>query len=149
MTTVAEFNTQDIARANAEWDKLSDEAQETLQKLTSRLSHPVYGLSVKKLAKTMIVVTRPGCEYGTLLTVTAQGSNLDMSIHIKGETKIRGDLTGVKLNRDNVMFGFDRVRATLGLLDDGKESAEDSSVRYNKEVRDRFRSEFNFIKKYG
>lgn len=142
---------KDIERSNKEWELLSKEAQNALTSIVGRLNHPSSGVTVTTLAKTWFILEHPSREYRVQFSVVAQGSNLDMSILSSDEENyLRDYLTGVKLDAENVNFGFQRALATFGLHH--REAVEgvrtESSVKHNNAVDEKFQSEHNFNKKY-
>lgn len=140
-----------VERANKEWDLLSKEAQLALKMIVGKLNHPSCGITVTGLAKTWFILEHPSREYKVQLQVVAQGSNLDMSIFTPGENNyMSSDLTGVKLDKENVNFGVQRALATFGLHNRvvSETSLSESSIKHNDRVSEKFQSEHNFDKKY-
>lgn len=138
----------EVEIAERQWAELSNEAQDSLKAIVGWLNHPVYGISVTKLANGWFVLEHPSKEYKVQMTVVAIGSNLDMSIFTQGNAHYAfSGLTSVKLNEDNIKFAVQRALAIFGLHN--RVSTSDNSVAHNDDIERKFQEEYNFIKTYS
>lgn len=142
------IETLEVEIAERQWAELSNEAQYSLKAIVGRLNHPVYGMTVTKLANSWFVLEHPSKEYKAHLTVVAIGSNLDMSIFAQGNAQYAfSGLTTVKLDKDNIKFAVERALAIFGLHN--RVSTSDNSVAHNDDIERKFQEEYNFIKTYS